>query len=70
MSDLSPAALAVLKAANGASSYGPEDILNDAPFIAAATLRAAADHMHRGKARLCAIAAELESQPQEASDDD
>ena len=40
---LSPAAQAVLDAANGASSYGLADCLNDAPQIAVATLRAAAD---------------------------
>jgi hypothetical protein len=42
---LSPAAQAVLDAANGASSYGPDDCLNDARQIAAATLRAAADQV-------------------------
>ena len=42
---LSPAAQAVLDAANGASSYGLADCLNDAPQIAAATLRAAAGQM-------------------------
>ena len=73
------AALEVLKAANGASSYGPGDILNDAPFIAAAALRATADRMTglipdvhpRGFAKgveaaavfIEAIAAKLESQP-------
>jgi hypothetical protein len=40
---LSPAAQAVLDAANGASTYGPDDVLNDARWIAAAALRAAAD---------------------------
>jgi len=45
MADISPAAQAVLKAANGVSSYGPEDILNYAPFIAAAALRAAAEQL-------------------------
>jgi hypothetical protein len=40
---LSPAAQAVLDAANGTSSYGPDDCLNDARWIAAAALRALAD---------------------------
>jgi hypothetical protein len=43
MADLSPAAQAVMDAANGASSWGPDDCLNDAREIAAAALRAAAD---------------------------
>ena len=42
---LSPAAQAVLDAANSASSYGPDDCLNDARQIAAAALRAAVDHV-------------------------
>jgi hypothetical protein len=42
---LSPAAQAVLDAANRASSYGPDDCLNDSRFIAAAALRAAADQV-------------------------
>ncbi len=37
---LSSAAQAVLDAANGASSYSPDDCLNDAPQVAVATLRA------------------------------
>ena len=41
---LSPAAQAVLDAANGASSWGPDDCINDAREIAAAALRALADH--------------------------
>jgi hypothetical protein len=45
MADLSPAAKAVLEAANGACCFGPGDILNDSRFIAAATLRAAADQV-------------------------
>ena len=45
MTDLSPAAQAVLDAANSASSYGPDDCLNDARQIAAAALRAAADQV-------------------------
>ena len=43
MTDLSPAAQAVLDAANGASSYGPDDCLNESRWVAAAALRAAAD---------------------------
>jgi hypothetical protein len=42
---LSPAAQAVLKAANGRSSYGPDDCLNESRWIAAAALRAAADQV-------------------------
>ena len=75
---LSPAAQAVLDAANGRSSYGPDDCLNESRWIAAAALRAAADQvvpLHigsststRGQTRLgirhklLAIAAELEAQ--------
>ena len=43
MTELSPAAQAVLDAANGAGCYGPDDVLNDSRWIAAAALRAAAD---------------------------
>jgi hypothetical protein len=43
MDDLSTAAQAVLDAANGANSYGPDDCLNESRWIAAAALRAAAD---------------------------
>jgi hypothetical protein len=43
MTDLSPAAQAVLDAANGAQSYGPDDCLNESRWVAAAALRAAAD---------------------------
>ena len=42
---LSPAAQAVLKAANGRSSYGPDDCLNESRWIAAAALRAVADQV-------------------------
>ena len=42
---LSPAAQAVLDAANSASSYGPDDCLNDARQIAAAALRVVADQV-------------------------
>ena len=75
---LSPAAQAVLDAANSASSYGPDDCLNDARQIAAAALRAVADQTlpaaslrdratwdpFAGQIReeILAIAAELESQ--------
>jgi len=45
VADLSPAARAVLYAANRASSYGPDDCLNDSRFIAAAALRAAVDQV-------------------------
>jgi hypothetical protein len=45
MADLSPAAQVVLKAANGACRYSPDDVLNDSRFIAAATLRATADQV-------------------------
>ena len=42
---LSPAADAVLDAANNVSSYGPDDCLNESRWIAAAALRAAADQV-------------------------
>ena len=45
MTDLSPAAQAVLDAANGANSYGPDDCLNESRWIAAAALQAAADQV-------------------------
>jgi hypothetical protein len=46
MTKLSPtAAERVLDAANSASSYGPDDCLNEAPYIAAATLRAAVEQV-------------------------
>lgn len=72
---LSPAAQAVLDAANGCCSYGPDDVLNECRWIVAAALRAAADQgenlydQHEGKVsvirtdKLLAIAAELEAQP-------
>ena len=61
---LSPAAQAVLDAANSASSYGPDDCLNDARQIAVAALRAAADIIDDREAtrQLDAIAYELEAQ--------
>ena len=40
---LSPAASAVLSAANGVCSYGPDDCLNESRWIAAAALRAACE---------------------------
>ena len=45
MTDLSPAAQKVLDAANSASSYGPDDCLNESCWVAAAALRAAADQV-------------------------
>jgi hypothetical protein len=47
MTPLSPAAQAqkVLDAANGASSYGPDDCLNESRQIAAAAIRAAVDQV-------------------------
>lgn len=61
---LSPAAQAVLDAANSASSYGPDDCLNDARQIAAA-LRALAVRIKGADAirqDVLDIAAELEDQ--------
>jgi hypothetical protein len=51
MTELSPAAQAVLDAANGAQSYGPDDCLNESRWIVAAALRAAADHCHSQEIR-------------------
>lgn len=45
MPKLSPTAQAVLNAANGACSYGPDDVLNDSRQIAAAAIRAVADQV-------------------------
>jgi hypothetical protein len=45
MIELSPAAQAVLDAANGAQCYGPDDCLNESRWIVAAALRAAADQI-------------------------
>ena len=62
---LSPAAQAVLDAANSASSYGPDDCLNDARQIAAAALRALAVRIKGDDAirqDVLDIAAELEDQ--------
>ena len=44
---LSPAAQAVLDAANGCCSYGPDDVLNESRWIAAAALEAAADQVEQ-----------------------
>jgi hypothetical protein len=60
--NLSPAAQAVLDAANNSSAYGPEDCLNEARQIAAAALRAAALYCKRDAVILLAIADELEAQ--------
>lgn len=78
MTELSPAAQAVLDAANGAQCYGPDDCLNESRWIAAAALRAAADQVvpeprlpydsccdvsaSAIRAELLAIAIELETQ--------
>jgi hypothetical protein len=73
MTDLSPAAQAVLDAANGRSSYGPDDCLSESRWIAAAALRAAAFQLSFGHATgdgilceddLLAIADELEALPE------
>ena len=77
MTDLSPAAEAVLDAANSRNSYGPDDCLNESRWIAAAALRAAVDQVvpvprlpydsccdvsaSAIRAELLAIAAELEA---------
>ena len=59
---LSAAAQAVLDAANGANSYGPDDCLNESRWIAAAALQAAAGVItFPGPESLLAIAAELEA---------
>jgi hypothetical protein len=67
MTDLSPAAQAVLDAANGASSHGPDDCLNESRWIAAAALRAAVEiYSEEGNGEgpqwFLAITAELEGQ--------
>ncbi len=78
MTELSPTAQVVLDAANGASSYGPDDCLNESRWVAAAALRAAADQVvpvprlpydsccdvsaSAIRAELLAIAIELETQ--------
>jgi hypothetical protein len=64
MTDLSPAAQAVLDAANNFNSYSPDDVLNESRWIVAAALRVAASQLTSAKAidQLRAIAAELEDQ--------
>jgi hypothetical protein len=64
MTKLSPAQK-ILNAANGASSWGPDDCLNDAPFIAIALLRALVEQAGSSKHwhidQLNAMATELET---------
>ena len=55
MPELSPAAQVVLDAANGASSYGPDDCLNESRWIAAAALRAAVAHTQQRQYNECWI---------------
>jgi hypothetical protein len=65
--DLSSDAQKILNAANGASSYGPDDCLNDVKYIAPAVLRAlvkqAGSTKHWHIDQLNAIATELEALP-------
>jgi hypothetical protein len=61
---LSPAAQAVLDAANGKSSWGPDDILNDSRWIAAAALHAVVQELKYfgiTEKNILAIANELEN---------
>jgi hypothetical protein len=63
MTNLSPSAQAVLDAANGRSSYGPDDCLNESRWIAAAALRAVTKELKYfgiTEKNILAIAAELE----------
>lgn len=63
MPELSPAAQAVLDAANGAQSYGPDDCLNESRWIAAAALRAVVQELKYfgvTEKNILAIADELE----------
>ena len=63
MPELSPAAQVVLDAANGASSYGPDDCLNESRWIAAAALRAVVQELKYfgvTEKNILAIADELE----------
>jgi hypothetical protein len=63
MPELSPAAQAVLDAANGAQSYGPDDCLNESRWIAAAALRAVVQELKYfgiTEKNILAIVAELE----------
>ncbi len=60
---MSPAAQAVLDAANNVSSYGPDDCLNESRWIAAVALRAVVQELkYLGitEKNILAIAAELE----------
>jgi hypothetical protein len=59
MTDISPAAQAVLNTANNVSSYGPDDCLNESRWIAAAALRAAADQVVPTEMDLPPIAPDL-----------
>jgi hypothetical protein len=45
VSKLSPITQAVLDAANGAQSYGPDDCLNESRWITVAALRAAVEQV-------------------------
>jgi hypothetical protein len=60
MTDLSPAARAVLDAAFSAYWSAEQEAPNDEGMIAAAALRAAALYCKRDRLQLLAIAAELE----------
>jgi hypothetical protein len=63
MPELSPAAQAVLDAANGAQSYGPDDCLNESRWIAVAALRAVVQELKYfgvTEKNILAIADELE----------
>jgi hypothetical protein len=65
MTKLSPASQAVLDAANGAQSYGPDDCLNESCWIAAAVLRAVVQELKYfgvTEKNILAIADELENQ--------
>jgi hypothetical protein len=60
---LSPAAQAVLDAANNVSSYGPDDCLNESRWIAAVALRTVVQELKYfgiTEKNILAIAAELE----------
>ena len=64
---LSPAAQAVLDAANGKGSYGPDDVLNESCWIVAAALRAVADQTLpaaslRDRATWCPFAGQIRAE--------
>ena len=65
MTDELTPAQKILNAANGASSWGPDDILNDAQWIAVSVIRALAEqagstkHWHTDQ--LNSMASELEA---------